>query len=315
MGCYPLSFNANVSYHNLFKIASIFLFLDILLLKRYIFLGDILKNYTDLAVECYESAEKTLIDGVKVTQTHDVTEVTVLNENGARAIGKPIGRYLTYNAASIPDTPDLIEDGLNSLTSLLKSMLPDKMDSALVVGLGNTDITADALGPRVSSKIIATRHVKATNNELFRDFFSVASVATGVIGNTGIESAELVKGIVEQIKPSVVITVDALAASSADRLGTTVQLSDTGISPGSGVGNHRCEISRSTLNVPVIAIGIPTVVSTSVFGVGNTRDDMFVTPREIDKVIEHGSRLIGMAINSCLQPNISREDLYSLSGI
>lgn len=273
-----------------------------------------MKNYTDLAVECYESAGKTLIDGVKVTQTDRVTEVTVLDEKGAQAIGKPVGRYLTYSAPTIPDTPDVIESGINALSSLLKSLLPDNIESVLVVGLGNTDITADALGPKVCSHILATRHIANSEDEMFDRFFSVAAVNPGVIGNTGIESSELVKGVVEQIKPSAVIAVDALAASSADRLGTTVQLSDSGISPGSGVGNHRCEISRTTLSVPVVAVGIPTVVSTQVLGADNAPGDMFVTPREIDKIIEHGAKLIGMAINICLQPEIPRNDLFSLAG-
>lgn len=271
-----------------------------------------MENYTDLAVECYEAADKTVIDGVKVTEKNGVTAVAVINENGARSLGKPVGRYLTYSAPLIPLSSDSVDDGLDTLSSLLKSLLPEKMDSALVVGLGNTAITADALGPRVSECVIATRHIK--DNELFDGFFNVASISTGVIGNTGIESAEIVAGVVNSIKPSVVIVADALAASSADRLGTTVQLSDTGIAPGSGVGNHRYEISKKTLGVPVVSIGIPTVVSTALLGQADTDNALFVTPREIDKVIEHGSRLIGMAINTCLHPDISRHDLFSLAG-
>lgn len=134
-----------------------------------------------------------------------------------------------------------------------------------------------------------------------------------MLGDTGIESAELVKGVVSAVKPSCVIAVDALAASSADRLGTTVQFSDSGISPGSGVGNHRYEISEKTMGVPVISIGIPTVVSTALLG-SDSPASMFVTPREIDRIIEQGAKLIGMSINTCFQKNISVRDLLSLVG-
>ena len=135
-----------------------------------------------------------------------------------------------------------------------------------------------------------------------------------MLGDTGIESAEIIKGVVNQIKPDCVIAVDALAASSSSRLGNTVQLSDVGISPGSGVGNHRYEISESTLGVPVVSIGIPTVVSTSVIRGKNDNGAMFVTPREIDRIIEHGAKLIAMTVNVCLQKNIDAKDLFSLVG-
>ena len=134
-----------------------------------------------------------------------------------------------------------------------------------------------------------------------------------MLGETGIESAEIIKGIVNVINPQCVIVVDALASSSAERLGTTVQLSDTGIFPGSGVGNHRFEISKKTLGVPVVSIGIPTVVSTGVIK-GADDNSMFVTPREIDRVTEQGAKLIGMSINVCLQSDISERDLYTLVG-
>ena len=143
--------------------------------------------------------------------------------------------------------------------------------------------------------------------------FSVSVISTGVLADTGVESAEIIKGVVNTVKPSCVIVIDALASSSTERLGTTVQLSDVGISPGSGVGNHRYEISKSTLGVPVVSIGIPTVVSSALMG-DDEKQQMFVTPREIDKIAEQGARLIGMAINVCLQKNISPHDLMSLVG-
>lgn len=271
-----------------------------------------MEKYTDLAVECYEEAEKTVIDGVKITEENDITTVRVLDKNGERALGKPVGNYLTFSVKSIAQGSDLFDGRIGTLSGLLSSLLPKRLDSALVVGLGNTAITADALGPMVNKYVLATRHIIDDKSDIFKDFFKVSAIDTGVLGNTGIESAELVKGVVNTIKPSVVIAVDALSACSAERLGTTVQLSDTGISPGSGVGNHRNEISESTLGVPVVSIGIPTVVSTSLLG--DNDDGMYVTPREIDRIIEHGSRLIGMSINTCLQKNLSEQELFSLVG-
>lgn len=274
-----------------------------------------MQNRTDLAVECYEESEKTKIRGVKVTEKNGITTVSVLNENGEREIGKPVGTYITVDIPSFVNDTDIFDGRLKKISNLLKNLLPPDCDNILVAGIGNMDITADALGPKTNSYVLATRHI---SQELRRDMGfsnlkSVSTVRTGVLGETGIESAELVKGMVNVIHPSCVIAVDALASSSAERLGTTVQLSDTGISPGSGVGNHRFEISEKTLGVPVVSVGIPTVVSTGVIK-GAEDNSMFVTPREIDRVTEQGAKLIGMSINVCLQPDISERDLYALVG-
>lgn len=274
-----------------------------------------MQNRTDLAVECYEESEKTKIRGVKVTEKNGITTVSVLNENGEREIGKPVGTYITVDIPSFVNDTDIFDGRLKKISNLLKNLLPPDCDNILVAGIGNMDITADALGPKTNSYVLATRHI---SQELRRDMGfsnlkSVSTVRTGVLGETGIESAEIVKGMVNVIHPSCVIAVDALASSSAERLGTTVQLSDTGISPGSGVGNHRFEISEKTLGVPVVSVGIPTVVSTGVIK-GAEDNSMFVTPREIDRVTEQGAKLIGMSINVCLQPDISERDLYALVG-
>ncbi len=274
-----------------------------------------MQNRTDLAVECYEETEKTKIDGVKITQQNNVTEVTVLNENGEKAIGKPIGNYITVVVPSFVNDTDIYDGRLRQISSIIKKLLPAECDNVLVAGVGNMEITADALGPKTNSYILATRHIsKELQKDMgFENLKSVSSIRTGVLGETGIESAEFIKGIVNVINPSCVIVVDALAASSAERLGTTVQISDTGIFPGSGVGNHRFEISQSTLGVPVVAVGIPTVVSAGIIkGVNDT--SMFVTPREIDRVTEQGAKLIGMSINVCLQPDINERDLFALVG-
>jgi len=274
-----------------------------------------MQNRTDLAVECYENKEKTKIDGVKITEKSNVTIVSVLNENGEKALGKPKGNYITVDVPSFVNDTDIFDGRLSRISSIIKKLLPPETDNVLVAGVGNMDITADALGPKTNSYILATRHI---SDELkkqmgFENLKSVSSIRTGVLGETGIESAEFIKGIVNVIKPSCVIVVDALASTSAERLGTTVQISDTGISPGSGVGNHRFEISRNTLGVPVIAVGIPTVVSAGIIK-GNEDSSMFVTPREIDRVTEQGAKLIGMSINVCLQPDIDEKDLFALVG-
>ncbi len=289
--------------------------MGILLLKKHYIWVIFVANRTDLAVESYESVNKTAIDGVIVKEDKNITTVKVINENGARVLGKPIGTYITYSLPSFLSDTDLFDGRLEDLSSVLNSLLPKDMSSVLVAGVGNLDITADALGPKVNDYVIATRHLMQgeNKNEIFKDFFNVSNIPTGVLGDTGIESAELVGGVVSTIKPSCVIVVDALAATSKDRLGSTVQMSNTGISPGSGVGNHRYEISDKTLGVPVISMGIPTVLSTALLD-DCSDGSMFVTPREIDRIIEQGSKLIGMSINTCLHKNLSPQDLFSLVG-
>lgn len=271
------------------------------------------ENRTDLAVESFESANKTYIDGVKVREENGVTTVTVINEKGARAIGKSVGKYITCTVPSFTSESDIFDGRLERVSHILSQLLPENTDSVLVAGVGNLDITADALGPKTTDYVLATRHVIGSGG-LFDDFFNVSSISTGVVGDTGIESAEIISGVVATVHPDCVIAVDALAASSADRLGTTVQLSNVGIAPGSGVGNHRYEISQKTLGVPVVSIGIPTVVSTQTIGAAHCPQPMFVTPREIDRVTLLGAKLIGMSINVCLQKNISQQDLFSLVG-
>ena len=196
-----------------------------------------------------------------------------------------------------------------------------------MAGLGNTKITPDALGPKCASMIFATRHItgellKATG---LSDLRCVSAFSTGVLGDTGAESVEMIKGVVQMIKPDFVITVDALAARNVERLGTTVQMCTSGIVPGSGVGNARQEISKKTVGVPVVSIGVPTVVdaATLVLDCGGCRDDeealyeqtgnMMVTPREVDLMIERASKLTALAINCALQPEISPEDMLILT--
>lgn len=272
-------------------------------------------NRTDLAVESYESGDKTKLSGVKVTENGDTTVVKVLNEQGEDAIGKPVGTYVTLRVKEFLSDNDIFDGRLKEFSDILSKIIPPDAQSVLVACLGNKKITADSLGPLTANYIFSTRHIMSSLREElnFGKLFSVSAVAPGVLGDTGIETAEIIKGIVEQIKPSFVIAVDALAAGSGDRLGNTVQFSDSGISPGSGVGNHRGELSEDTLGVPVIAIGIPTVVSTDVLG-GKNGIGGFVTPREIDKISELGAKFIGMGINTCLQKDMDASELYTLVG-
>ena len=270
---------------------------------------------TDLALENYESSEKTEIEGVVVKERGRVTTVEVINENGARELSKPIGRYTTLEVDSFVNNTDIFDGRLDDFSEILSSLLPDNISSVLVAGIGNIKITADALGPKTHNYVFSTRHIisELKNTEGFEKLFPVAAISTGVLGDTGIETAEIIAGVAEIIKPSCIIAVDALAASDGKRLGTTVQFSNSGISPGSGVGNHRNEISLKTMGVPVIAIGIPTVVSMNVLN-SEIQSDAFVTPREIDKITEQGAKLIGMGINACFQKDISHRDLFAMVG-
>lgn len=274
-----------------------------------------MQNRTDLALESYQENESSGLNGVVVKEEKSKTIVKILNEDGARVMGKPIGTYVTLDVKSLETDTDIFDGRLKDFANALDSLLPNKLNCVLVLGLGNKNITADALGPVANTFVLATRHIIDDLKNIcgYDTVVPVSCVSTGVLGETGIETFEIIKGIINQVNPDCVIVIDALAATSTDRLGTTVQFSTSGISPGSGVGNHRHEISKATLGVPVIAIGIPTVVSTSVIS-GNNNDELFVTPRDIDKIISQGAKLIGMGINVCLQKNIDQRDLFALVG-
>ena len=180
-----------------------------------------MENRTDLAVESYENGGKTVLDGVKVEENDNVTTVTVFNERGAKALGKQVGKYITYCTDTALDDSQIFDGRLDELSKILTSLLPKNIKSVLVAGLGNTDITADALGPKAVNYVLATRHIINDYNndsDYFSNFFNVSSISTGVLGDTGIESAEIIKGVVNQISPDCVIAVDALAASSASRI-------------------------------------------------------------------------------------------------
>lgn len=221
---------------------------------------------TDLAIERREITNSGKNDGVTVKKRRvksvSVTEIEITTDAGAEKLGKPVGTYVTVELPPFSSEFDDADSRMFAVRDEIKKLLPKNTSGVLVVGLGNSDITPDALGPKTAKDIFSTRHItKSLAEEVgLPSLRPVSSASPGVLGQTGIESAEMIRGIMNETSPDAVITVDALSARSIKRLGCTVQMTNTGIVPGSGVGNHRAEISRKTLGVPVIAIGVPTVV-------------------------------------------------------
>lgn len=283
-------------------------------------------NRTDLAVEMLKNAPS-IPNGVTNREIYHgdicVAHTVIHDKGGATFMGKPIGDYITV---TLPDNIESIADTADAesvIAEQINSLLPKNTKSVLVLGLGNRDITPDALGPKTAECILATRHIsEALANEIgLSNLKSVAVISPGVLGQTGIETGEILSAVVKKINPSAVIVIDALAAKSVKRLGVTVQLSNTGITPGAGVGNARQEINEQTLGVPVIAIGIPTVVEAATLIYDLTEKEqngatdfgkMIVTPREIDTIITHSARLLGFSLNRALQPEIDSEILRAL---
>lgn len=269
---------------------------------------------TDLAQEahkmCCDAGNLTRIDGVEAREENDgdieITTVKVLDENGSRAISKPIGTYVTI---SIRDLKYDLEQGAKAAELLAKAIKDTgkikKNGITMVVGLGNRDVTPDTVGTETAERILATRHMKQAMPDVFKEAMSSVCVITpGVLGVTGIESAGIIKGVAESIKPDCIIAVDALAAAEFSRVGTTVQVGDSGINPGSGVGNNREAVDEKSMGVPVIAVGMPTVTDTQ-----TETGTAMVTPRDIDLIVRRGAKVISDAINMALQPGLSIEEI------
>lgn len=292
---------------------------------------------TDLATELREEYMKKYAlrhkgepDGVKYEEKRKngvtVTEITVTNSAGSEAIGKPEGRYITVNVGKIwqadagkfKNSADMISDTILSLS-------PGR-SSTLVVGLGNRFVTADAVGPCAASHVIATRHIKEKEKTVYDSagFGDVAVITPGVLAQTGYEAAEQIKAAIEALRPDRLIIIDALAARKLSTLETTVQLSDAGISPGSGVGNDRGELSARVLGLPVISIGVPTIVDAAtlildIFGEERDGEELgpalekaagcYVCPKDTDKAVEELSRLIGYAINKACHRMMTYEEM------
>ena len=303
---------------------------------------------TDLATErrdIYQKANKQEgeIDGIESTKEEvneniKVERVKITNENGEKAIGKPIGNYITIDIKKLKIAQEEeIEQAANTLSNELKKILDehvDKQGEILVVGLGNIYVTPDSLGPKVINEIDVTRHIINYLPQYVEEGARmVSAIAPGVLGTTGIETVEILKGIVDNVKPKLIIAIDSLASKSIDRISSSVQLSDTGIIPGAGVGNKRRELSKETLGVPVIGVGIPTVVELATLvsdGIDIFIDtlqekaesndylnklkendkyeevkealnvgeyNMIVTPKEIDDLIENMKNVVARGIN------------------
>lgn len=283
---------------------------------------------TDLAAEArqlwQESAGKTSsLPGVKareaVQKGFPVTKVEILSREGSEALGKPEGQYLTVDLRPyFADRSGTFSAAAEVIAESLAGLLPEEGE-VFVAGLGNRAMTPDAIGPLTVEHLLVTRHL----SQVLPDFRPVSAAAAGVLGTTGLESAEWVEGLARRCGAAAVIAVDALAAREADRLCATVQLSDTGLVPGSGVGNHRKALSRETLGVPVISVGVPTVVDAATLAADLTGGNLppqleergrslFVTPREVDARAADLGRLLGTAITMALQPGLTAEDALAL---
>lgn len=285
-----------------------------------------LEKRTDLALEArelwQETAEKTTrLSGVKATEGqlegYPLTRVDILDDAGEAALGKPRGSYRTLDLTAYWQRQrGSFERAVRAVGAQLRELLPED-GTVLVAGLGNRAMTPDAIGPLTTEHLLVTRHLIAAQPRRFSGFRPVAALRSGVLGTTGVESAEAVRGIAEEISPACIIAVDALASRRTERVCTTVQLADTGIVPGSGVGNHRRALNRETLGVPVISVGVPTVVDAATLaadlleeaGLGHVDDDvlrrgrsnLMVTPRSIDAQVRELSKIIGYGINCALQ--------------
>lgn len=276
-----------------------------------------MKVRTDLALEERESFDGSGVEihGVEVEESCDeerdvrLTRVKIVSERGAREMGKSRGTYLTLEAPGLA-SPD--EDYHREVSEVIADILREltgTAESVLVAGLGNRDVTPDALGPQAVSNLMITRHlIREYGREMMgMDGCCVVSgIVPGVMAQTGMETSEILQGIIEETRPDLLIVIDALAARSTRRLGRTIQITDTGIQPGSGVGNHRGSLTKESLGIPVIAIGVPTVVEAAAIvydAQGNCEkmpphlNGMFVTPKNIDEMIKQLSFTLSEALN------------------
>lgn len=314
---------------------------------------------TDLALESremYKQKNNRDADGVVVEEEEidgvKINKVKIINELGAGKLGKPIGTYITLDMPEFTAYDgELMDNVSNVFGKTLKQLVNVKKDDkVLIIGLGNWNVTPDALGPKVVDGIMITRHLSEVMPDIMEEgMVSVAAIAPGVLGITGIETVEVIKSLVERIKPTVVICIDALAARRIERVNRTIQISNTGIAPGAGVGNHRKAINKAELGVDVIAIGVPTVVDASTIA-NDTIDmvldnliheaeegkefynmlknidragkealirevltpyvgELIVTPKEVDLIITSLSKIISNGINIAVQPNMTVEDI------
>ena len=286
---------------------------------------------TDLAIEARELAGDR-VAGTDYREYREngmkISRLTVKTQRAGQLLGKDAGTYITVEMPSLTDNFTETDERIKTIGREIRRLLPVN-GLLLVAGLGNEEITPDSLGPKTGARVLATRHItgelaRAAGLDRLRP---VAVMNTGVTGQTGIETGEYILSVVKRIRPNAVIAVDALASRRIERLGKTVQISDAGISPGAGVGNHRTRINRETIGAPVIAIGGPTVVYAQTFA-GDLLSDsavrrsavlpdrnvrqMIVIPREIDLLTERASRLLAFSLNAAMQNAFDLRELVSL---
>ena len=277
---------------------------------------------TDLAAEAHEISKGKAkeIDGVlsdsQQFEDLEITTVEVTNERGAAAIEKSIGKYITITVPDIKYSQQSYEKASAALATEIKLLgNMTKETKTLVVGLGNYDVTPDRIGCLTVSQIMVTRHMKKHAPEIFGDeISSVCAISPGVLGTTGMESSDIVKSIADNLKPDLIIAIDALAAADYSRIGTTIQLSDAGIQPGAGIGNNRNALNKASLGIPVIAVGTPTVVDASAITNGENTEPLMVTPRDIDLIVKKCSKAIASGINLALQDSMTLSEIEEYVG-
>lgn len=273
---------------------------------------------TDLASEVVQRPENASLAGLELNEERicgcRVTAVKINGGEASKVLCKPIGNYLTLELDEyIRRRENSFSDAANALSQLMRRFAEiQNAQSFLVACLGNRAITPDAVGPEVSDSLIVTRHLKQSLPQEFAALSSVAVLRTGVLGTTGIESAQSLKALCGLVQPDCVIAVDALASGELDRLCRNVQICDSGIAPGSGVGNDRAELNRESLGVPVIAVGVPTVIDAAAFCAEESAAGLFVTPRNIDELVRSVSKLVAYGLNLALHPGLSIADVDML---
>ncbi len=257
-----------------------------------------------------------------------VNRIEVLSEQAAQKTGKKQGKYVTVFCPKLGDADgrELI-DMTECIKEQIEYLVPLENKTVLVAGLGNNGITPDALGPLAVGNIIVSRHIKQNMQDVFDSLSlgEVSAIAPGVLGQTGVESADIIKAVAEKIKPDVIIAIDSLMAGKISRLAKTVQLSNAGITPGSGIGNHRFEISSQTMGIPVISIGIPMVIEASTLAfdlidddgrvnemLAPFEEDLVVTPKFVDTIVEKAARVLGYSVNKAFHKGMTVEDMASL---
>ena len=285
----------------------------------------VINGRTDLASEAsrrwrQQAGDTTRLPGVLARQEQlqglNVTAVQILDERGEAALRKAPGQYYTLELPrrcerGAEEFPRAVGAAAELLHRCLGKLSPQ---SVLIAALGNPDITPDAIGPLAASQILVTRHLKQMDPSAFADYTDTVMLRTGVLGTTGIESAVQIQSLCQTVRPSCVIAIDALAGADLEGLCRSLQICDTGIAPGSGVGNDRDALTRESLGVPVIAVGVPTVVDAAGFSSDGALGGMFVTPRNIDSAVRSASRVIAYGINLALHPTLQLADLDMLLG-